>query len=412
MISLKRKKATPAVVGHSDAPQTSAASLEMKEMLPGLGVAAAGLLAAVLVLWFGMINDSRQHQIEQMIQAWGGGQASVLQQALNQLSSDTQRAASNPQLLEALNSGDRSQIEAAERSLGYWDWIVDAHINLNGQAVQNTQRAAPMNFAALDLVRRVEGGQIPAPEAYRVGDRWLVYSVAPLRGASNQSAKGTLLLAVDLQRLLKMLPPMPAGIGQLQATQQFGNSPAQVLLSTGEAADSPAKPLPSNNPNWKFSFTPGRQLTETVASPLILILAALLALGGSLLGMRLVLRKARATLDEDADKLQQMLRELAAGKQVKSFSLSLPVLDELAKGLARLPQRRSEPTAQPALSREELLSRTAALDDSALPPTDILDIDILDDDQDLLGLEQTPVNTSGMPVGAKMLAVWPFCSLL
>ena len=399
MISLKRKKAMPATAALDEAPAGNAANLEMKELLPGLGIAAAGLLAGVLVLWFGMINDSRQHQLEQMVQAWGGGQASVLQQALNQLSSDTQRAASNPQLIEVLNSGDRSQIEAAERSLGYWDWIVDAQLNLNGQAVQNTQRAAPMNFAALDLIRRVEGGQIPAPEAYRVGDRWLIYSVAPLRAAANQPTRGTLLLAVDLQRLLQMLPAMPAGIGQLQATQQFGNAPAQVLLSAGQAADGPVTQLPSNNPNWKFSFTPGPQLTDSVASPLILILAALLALGGALLGLRLVLRKARQTLDEDADKLQQMLRELASGKQVKPFSLSLPALDELAKGLARLPQRRNDPGTQPELSREALLSRTAALDDAALPDTDILDIDILDDDADMLGLDEpAPAAQSAAPI--------------
>ncbi len=393
MISFKRKQSTPAPVTHNDAPESTAASLEMKELLPGLGVAAAGLLAAVLVIWFGMINDSRQQQLEQMIQAWGGAQANVLQQALTQLSNDTQRAANNPQLLEALTSGDRAQVEAAERSLVYWDWIVDAQLNLNGQATQNNQRAAPMNFAALDLVRRVEGGQIPAPEAYRVGDRWLIYSVAPLRGAANQPTKGTLLLAVDLQRLLKLLPAMSTDIGQLQATQQFGNSPPQVLLNIGNAAQGAAIQLPSNNPNWKFSFTPGPQLTETVASPLLLILAALLALGGSLLGLRLVLRTARHTLDEDADKLQQMLRELASGKQVKAFSLSLPVLDELAKSLARLPQRRSEPSNQPPLSRDELLSRTAALQDASFPATDILDIDILDEDLDMLGLDETEPTT-------------------
>ena len=59
--------------------------------------------------------------------------------------------------------------------------VVDAQLNARGQAVQDSNRAAPMNFAALDMLRRVESGQIPAPEAYKVGQRWLVYSAAPLR---------------------------------------------------------------------------------------------------------------------------------------------------------------------------------------------------------------------------------------
>ncbi|MBE1189088.1 hypothetical protein IH740_30665, partial [Escherichia coli] len=46
-----------------------------------------------------------------------------------------------------------------------------------------------------------------AAEAYKVGQRWLLYSAAPVRGA-DQSLQGTLLLAVDLQRLLRALPPL------------------------------------------------------------------------------------------------------------------------------------------------------------------------------------------------------------
>ena len=110
----KEETATPVPVApaaqHSGQPA-------WRELLPGIGAAVVGLLAAVVVLWFGLINDNRQQQLEQLSKAWGGTQAAVIQQALTQLSRDTQLAARNPQLLEALQSGDPARVQAAERSL-------------------------------------------------------------------------------------------------------------------------------------------------------------------------------------------------------------------------------------------------------------------------------------------------------
>ena len=394
MIKIKSRKSAAPSAADSEPATPSAANLELKALLPGLGVAACGVLAALLLIWLGMLRVSHQQQQEQMIQAWGGTQASVIQQGLTQLTSDTQRAASNPQILRALLSDDLTQIAAVERSLIYWDGIIDAQLNLFGKATSNNQRAAPMNFAALDLVRRAESGQSPTPEAYRVDDRWIIYSVAPIRAATDQPAVGTLLLAVDLQRLLKLLPVMPETIGQFQAAEQFDSGPAQLLYSAGQGATDTSTQLPSNNPHWKFSFTPGTQLSDSAASPLILLLAALLALAGALLGMHLVLRNARLILAEDTDKLQQMVRELASGKLVKSFNLSLPALNALGKQLAELPQRKTDHGRQPANAEPKVQNLSTETSTAAGTFDDILDIDIIDELPDELVIEQAPALTA------------------
>lgn len=113
--------------------------------------------------------------------------------------------------------------------------MVDAHLNAPGQAAQDNDSPGPVSFAALDILHRVESGQNVAAEAYKVGQRWLLYSAAPVRGA-DQSLQGTLLLAVDLQRLLRALPPLPGDAGQVQLVQQFSGAPAQVLLQRGTPA--------------------------------------------------------------------------------------------------------------------------------------------------------------------------------
>ncbi len=378
-------------------PNTTATSGKLRDLWPGLGAAAGGLLAAALVLWFGIINDNRQLQHEQLSQAWGGSRASIMQQALNQLSNDTLQAARDPQLISALQSGDSAQVQIAERSLAYRDGGVAAHLNLTGRATQNSQGPAPMNFAALDLLRRTEAGQAPDPEAYKVGKQWLIYSAAPLRASDDQPVLGTLLLVVDLQRLLAVLPPLPNGVGQLQIIQQFGKSPAQVLASIGQAGNGKPITMTGSNPNWQYIFTPGPALNETIASPLLLILSVLLALGGAMIGLRRLQESMHRHMREDSAQLQLMVQELAAGKSIKAFSLQLPALGALGKALARLPQRRQATGTEPAAAKPT----TSTESEYPLAPTfngdDILDIDILDDDMDMLGLDQGNATGNNTP---------------
>ena len=376
------------------APKTARNS--RSTLLPGVLAALGGIILAGALLWFGPLNSAYQQHLQQLSQAWGGGQATVLQKALQQLSADTQAAARNPQLLQALQSQDINQIRSAERNLTYWHGVVDAHLNARAQAVQDMNRSAPMNFAALDMLRRAESGQTPAPEAYKVGQRWLVYSAAPLRLKEGEPLHGTLLLAVDLERLLANLPAMPAEIGQIQLIQQFNNTAAQVLAQRGDAQGS-AQTFSTGNPNWSVSFTPGPSLTNSVFSPLLLAIAGLLALTGAIVGLYLLQSSLQRRLRADALQLGQMLRELSAGKAIKPFSLSLPALDILAQSLARPPRRASEPAAAAAADsgeRTAMQTPASVMAEPLFQDTDILDIDILDEDQDLLGLEPPPVMTT------------------
>ena len=373
------------------APAKPAAKVgnDQQALLPGTIAALGGLLLAGVLIAFNL-NGSGQQQQQQLIEAWGGSQASALQQAQLQLQADTQAAAADPSLLIALQSGDRNLVASAERSLQHWQGVVDAHLNLPGRASLDVGRSGPMNFAALDMLRRLENGQTPAVEAYKVGERWLVYSAAPLRSPGSDQLQGTLLLVVDLERLLAALPALPDGAGQVQLGQQFGNSAAQVLLQRGNAAGT-AQRFDTGNPNWQLDFTPGPALSGMPMSPLILGIAALLTLAGALLGLMLTRNHLLGRLRGDVQQLASMLQELSSGKSVKAFGLHFTALDGLAQSLARLPRpkqeaSRNEAGSPPATAQQA--SKPAQLADPLFQATDILDIDILDEDQDLLGLEQ------------------------
>lgn len=371
-----------------------------KDLLPGIGASLLGVAAAGALLWFGVFGGAGEAQQRQLDSAWAEGQAGALRQALQQLAADTRAAAASPLALEALQSGDATRIEAAQRSLLAWDGVVDAHLNAPGQAAQDNDSPGPVSFAALDILHRVESGQNVAAEAYKVGQRWLLYSAAPVRGA-DQSLQGTLLLAVDLQRLLRALPPLPGDAGQVQLVQQFSGAPAQVLLQRGTPAPGKgAQALDSGNPNWKLNYTPG-SVASTQASPLLLALAALLALLGGILGTYLTRSSLLRRLHQDVLTLGQYLQELGGQRTAKPPVPSLPGFAPLIQALARQPRRKPEPTSVPSPAKAAPVAPVAvakappreepALADPLFQNTDILDIDILDEDQDLLGLEQTPI---------------------
>ena len=385
---------TDVLVSPVESPAQPRSGNDQKALMPGLLATLIGLLAAALLLWFSLTGSNQEEQLR-LGEAWGGSQAGALKQALKQLQADANAAASDPTLLGALQSEDREQIGRAERSLQHWQGIVDVHLNAPGRAALDIGRSGPMNFAALDLVRRLENGQAPAVEAYKIGERWLAYSVAPLRRADDPRLQGTLLLVVDLERLTSALPTLPAGVGQVQLSQKFGDGVAQVLMQRGDAGNAPLQTFATGNPNWTLSFSAGDELAPQALSPTLLGIAALLALAGALLGVYLTRSQLLSQLRGDVQQLGQMVQELSSGKSVKSFSLSFAALDGLAQALARMPRRSkqdastSQAGSSPSTARTESVNRPAQLADPLFQDTDILDIDILDEDQDLLGLEQT-----------------------
>jgi phosphomannomutase/phosphoglucomutase len=387
-MALFKRTAKDSGVLNPATPRTKPAGLTFKPLLGGLASGLIGLGAAAALLWLGLQNAQQQQQT-QLSQAWGQSQAGALQQALRQQRADIQAMVDRQQLADVLR-GDAERRRDAEERLLQLPGVVDAHLNMRGRAVPDTNRPGPLNFAALDLLQRVEAGQSPAPEAYKVDNRWLLYSAVPLRAEGQQAIRGTLLLVSDLERLFASLPALPAEAGELRLTQQFSGTPEQLLLQRGAPADGvTALTLSSGNANWKLVYLPGSEAAQATLAPLFLIGATLLALAGMLIGLQLVLGSQQRKLRDDVLRISRLLQELSTGKTIQVPALSLPVLDALARNMVRLPVRPAgpAPTQAPAAAPAVRPAKPTEYVDPRLPETDILDIDILDEDQDIFGLD-------------------------
>ena len=396
----------------SNQPKTVGPLLaNLHALSPGLFPALIGLLASMLLVWFALASNPQQRG--QLAQAWGGSQASAVNVALRQLAADTQAAASGELLVKALQAGDPAAMRTAQEAISQWDGLLGARLDPAGLADVDNQGALPVSYATLDMLNKAAQGLSVTPEARKVGERWMIYSAAPVRASPTQPVIGTLLLAFDPQRLLNAVPLLPADAGRVVLSQQFGTGPAQVFLQRGEADGGKPVNLDTGHPGWKLAFTPGEALNAS-PSVWLLSLAALMVLAGVILGLHLNERALQRRIKDDARQLDQLLQELSGGKAVKAFGLSLPALNGLAQSLARF-SLRSQATAQASgeesgvspniittSARPSSAASSADWTDPLFQDTDILNIDILDENQDFLRSEHSLVMNSQASVAPKL----------
>ena len=360
----------------------------------------AGLAAALALLWLLLFAPAAEHYRTDLSNAYASQQQNALNQAITRLDADLARVASNPQLTAALQQGGNATLDRLLRHQFADNLAV--YTQLPGKAQPVTDEQAPLSFAALDMIRRAEIGQSVPAEAHRVGDHWRLYLVQPLRASPQAPIGGTLLAVFDMQRLLGLLPALPADAGQVSLIQQFSGAPAQTLFQNGTGHGATLT-LTTNNPAWKLSFREGAALGAGAPNPLLLLAAILLALAGALASLLCLQRSWSKALQADAETLEQLTRgQKAAG-------LQLGPLEPLAQRIMQLASQsapRQPSPASPASAAPLTPPAPAVKIEEELPPLDdVLDIDFLDDLPDTMDTG-TPEHTGAPELPADIFRAY------
>ncbi len=367
-------------------------------MLPSLLIALAGLLVASAVIWFSQSAHNAE-QAQEQVESWGAAYTAAINQRLAFIQADTQSAASNPYLALVLKSNDPELKRSTERTLLHRASAIDAFISPAGQTAQDHNRNAPINFAALDLLQRAESGAQPQPEALQVGQRWLLYSATKLSGAKSA---GSLLIAYDAASVFKGLPVFANNQLQITLQQQFQNAPLQTLYSQGNMPNNGTSySFSTQHPNWTLVLT----TPSSFAQQSSLLSALLIAIGLAALFIVCALYFIHITIQRqlraDAQTLSLTIQDWAHGKSIKPLSLNMIELQSFAQNLTHnvqaTPSKQAKKTAP--IDNDDLTAGTDAtalanntknniFNSSPTLDTDILDIDILEEDLDVFGLDQ------------------------
>ncbi len=254
-----------------------------------------------------------------------------------------------PELAGQLHALDQEQRQLLEQSIGtrFYKSLRVRLIPL-GTAELERDSATPLRFAELDLIRRAERRQESLPEVALIDDSLQVQLIAPVVAAENRVA-GTLMITLDPEELLQSFDVGDRNMGESQLIQRFHGSAPQVLVKHGQSTTGNFREKPVAGSYLFVRFAPSHYLLSVAAQlPLLWVflvsVVAVVSLFLAWLGSRLLVKAA-----------PQAAPAAIADRAVKKEA--------------------------PAVREEQ------ALVNPLYQNQDILDIAVIDEDEDILGLK-------------------------
>lgn len=329
------------------------AAMQQKVLLILLTAALVINALVAYLLYQRMVIDKEQQNLDQLAQekldeqvAAVGKYISTQEAYINQLASEPEFSialdpAATPELRQQTESRWREKIPAA------------LHLRLIPLGTAELEREAefPLRFAELDLIQRAEQRKPTQPELATIGERKLLYWIRPIPLDAQTDVLGTLMVTLKPDDLFSVFAGSDARLGEFILQQQFSGSPPQVLQKLGSGTAGAAKQANVHGSHLQIKFTPSDTLRAMAEE--------LPALWLSLVGL------------------------------VVAASLALAWF--LSKILVR--KEIGETADSPALTEVVHASKQAVADENAVADPlfqkqDILDITLIDEDENILGLDQ------------------------
>ena len=206
-----------------------------------------------------------------------------------------------------------------------------------GEAELEPDAAMPITFATLDLIERVESGDVPPAESFVQGDQRLLRLARPIK--KDDQIVGTLVIVTDQELTLTPLSSA-TGLGRVSLVQRFDGANAQTIFATGQG-EGDLLSADTRHPYWKLQIQPSSALAaqlgiNTTAAILFAALAVLLALSG---GIAALVLTRRQTLNDLAALTQHVLAShREPGLQPPDFADPAMAKAALALGVKNTPR--------------------------------------------------------------------------
>jgi len=265
-----------------------------------------------------------------------------------------------------------------------------------GDVSQPEDRSWELGFASIDLARQAEREGDTRMDAFQRDDRWFVQIAAPVGGTGG----GSLLVIFDDSVMDPVLSAAGVLEGRVVLSQRVDGRDVPVFARGSGQGEGVARDLSVSG--WSVRYVPtsgAPQLVAPVALWGVLAVVAVVILAG----IWLVFGQLQKQLRQDVSGLSQWAQKAFAGERAKPPELRIPAARALAETLQRLARERPSASA----STGGAGARKAAPGDAATAPStapaaetagesdsdseplfgdDALDIDMLDGDEDVLGL--------------------------
>ena len=316
----------------------------------------AGALVLNMVLGYFlyrlMVQDVTKVNEENFIQQELDASVKPILKYLSEHQEKLTQLAQNSAIIQALNEKNKEAFAILESSFSSQiEHALDLKILVAGEIDVNPNGVVPIRFAELDLLRRAERGEKAFAEAAFINEKWQIHFVAPVLAGRDLPVIGTLMLTLDGEQVNQILRATDDSLGEKVLEQKFAYSPTLSIFKVGVGTAAASKSLNIPNSNWQIKYTPSNNLLQRAEeAPTLWILAIGCCTAFSFF-VALILSRFLVRVERDAE------QNLA------------PTIAEVNK------------------------ATIAAIADTALSPLfqkqDILDIAVIDEDENILGLHDT-----------------------
>ena len=374
-------------------------------------IAIVGLLAAIVLIYVTIVLWSNEDHRRQIVDATARQYTALLNAEVHQLNHRLRNVARSPEVIEALESNNTALIQVLERR---WQSVLDYALRVElipkGTAEPDLTGDPPINFAALDMIKRAESKDVVLPEAFQHQGEIIVHTASTVVTGSDEVA-GVILATFSIALFTEPMQVFEATNGELIVEQEFpGGHPLELVsLGTPPATAVQQTRLQLNLDHWHVVFRPAAHLGGTLISNIKLVIPAAIAFASLAFALFLGYARLHRTLQKDAQTFVDYVRRTldGASRPIGEYQLDLFAnLALLTRRHARKSIRVRDDTTSPRLTPKAERRRAAAPEnakqwevdtgivveeESAEDDDDVLDVAIVDDDETTQVSPQTPV---------------------
>ncbi|HKK56384.1 phosphomannomutase/phosphoglucomutase [Marinobacter sp.] len=264
--------------------------------------------------------------------------------------------------------------------------------------IPRTSSEPTLGFSGLELARRAETGRPIYPDAFPREDRWLLQLAAPVRNENGNAVTGSILAVFDVDGLRPLLSSPNDQLQGRYAIVRAVNGAERIIVSAGTGHGNVVERR-LLNPDWKLTY----QSAAPPAPVISIVKLAALVVGPVLLASILIwalLSAAQRNLRQEVAVLVQWAHKAFGGEKIKPPTFKWEMVASTAEVMSRLVRivdKRVAKQAESASPGKKPSSGAVPGDEPLFQDKNMLDIDMLDGDEDVLGFGGGPGGTAGAP---------------
>ena len=272
-------------------------------------------------------------------------------------------ASFQPELLRTEADRIKNQFKYADR----------VELIRRGEAQVDLNAVTPITFSALDIIKRAESQPYAGPEAFKMGQKIVIYVARPI--TQDGTISGVLFMALSMNYFLGPVQVFDPSVGKLVLQQRFETAPDVDILQYGHDVESSEPPIirQLKSINWRLAFTASHSGSTSLLSWHMLILpfsvALAIILGTAFLGFGRLFR----AMDQDGitfmDETSRLLRGRAPG--IDAYKLNL--FQALAENTRKIARAKSPQKRVTKREKRKFKFDTPATQSNTAPEEDELD---------------------------------------